>query len=849
MSIKSTSISSARQQSVQSKSAGFIFVANAYAATGAAIGPSTDIKRYVVVPGQTETIQAIAGGDAPTISSIVVTDENWVPTGLNVIDNLTGGYIEINGTGFDAGTAVYLNGQSITTIFVNSTLLRVEVPPSAIGTYSLMIFTSTGAGVIYLNLDFSSTPAFITPAGSIGSFYELLPFSVNVVANADSVITYSVQSGSLPANVTLAANGVISGNAPAVTDSTVFSIVILANDEENQQSTRSFNFTILSDLITWYSPSGNVTYVFPTGYDLTETSGNITLNAQAISNAAVSYSANTLPTGITLNGNLISGTPAVQGNVYSLITATTDLTNKSNSIVATFKIRDTFDVNNYVSYFANSFGLGGTFDVGNHFISPDGTNYYVADYTNEKILQYRMEANTLTTLTYQAELAITANGTAVSNPYGIAFKDDGTKLFVAADPNTPWINEYVLTTPWNINSAVFVSNLSASPASTVSIDGLCFANAGQRLYTLYSSGLSEWELTTNWQVNTATYTGRRITLPSGTYNATVTEDGTVLWSANASTIQKRSLTVPYRVNASTLLQSVNSLPANTPLLTSTIAGLRYMQITNDGKRLFFVSDPLINPIVLDYELSTPSDLKSIQYKQLGGFYVYEAYGLRVKDDGQKFCALQFQNVVLSEFELASNFDIGTANFVSNLSTGLSNPSGVAFKTDGTKVYINNATRINEYVLTTPWQTNNAVLIGNLTVVTNQTDIAFSSNGDRMYGINSSSDNIIEYHLTVPWQINTATQRATYSISSYEAGPQALFFNTFGNIVLFTGTSTDSIHQLNLSTPWQINTASYVGNVFIGTYAVNPQSLCLNSIGTNLYFSGSSDDMIWQWKLG
>jgi hypothetical protein len=712
-----------------------------------------------------------------------------------------------------------------------------------------MIFTSTGTGVIYLNLDFSSAPAFITAAGSLGSTYELLPFSYTIQANADSNIAFSVQSGSLPANSSLQSNGVLSGNGPAVENSTLYSIVVLAEDQENQTATRSFNFTILPDLITWYNPSGNVSYVFPTNFPMSQTQGNVTLNAQAISNQPITYTANTLPTGITLNGNLISGTPTVQGNVFSLLSATSAVTNKTANVLVTFKIRNTFDVNNYQPYFANCIALE-KFDAAGQFISPDGTNLYVTDTLNDRLIQYTMQANTLSTATVSATLAITANGLAASNPQSVIFKDDGTKMFVAADPNTPWINEYVLSQPWNINSAVFVSNLNASPFSAISIDSIAFANSGQRLYTMYSSGVREWTLGTPWQINTAVITSRSTSLPVGTYGFVVTNDGTTLWNANSSTIQKRSLTVPFQINASTVLQSASTLPATTPFINSSINSIRYMQISSDGRRIYYIADPLVNPIVFTTELTVPNDLTSMQYNELSGFYGYTATGLRIKDDGLKLWAVDGLNLNnLSEYTLSRAFDVGSANIVSNLAITLTSSTGLAFKDDGTRLFVSNATRINEYTLSTPWQTNNAVLAGNLTVTTITNDLAFSSNGDRMFLINSSSDNILEYHLTTPWQVNTAAQRGTYSIVAYETAGSSLFFNSFGNVVFFTGTGSDSIHQLNLSTPWQINTASYIGNVSLAFYETAPVGMCLNSTGTNLYFSGSTYDLIYQWKLG
>jgi hypothetical protein len=850
MSIKSTSISSARQQSVQSKSAGFIFVGNAYAATGTAITQSTDIKRYVVVPGQVETIQTISGGevgDAPTITSIVVTDENWVPTGLNVIDNLTGGYIEINGTGFDLGTIVYLNGQSITTIFVNSNLLRVTVPPSAVGTYNLMIFNSTGTGVIYLNLNFSSAPEFITPAGLLGTTFELEPLSYIIEANADSPIVYSIQSGELPSNVFFQSNGLLSGNGPAVLNDTQYSFIVLAQDQENQQTSRSFTFSIRGDVITWINPDESFTYTYPTGFDITDFGGsNIVLNAQAVSGQTISFSVNSLPSGLSFTGNTISGTPTQQQTIVSLLTATSAITNKTNNLIATFQIKNPFEITNYVPYFANVYALG-SFSCGNHFMSPNGRNYFVANTTRNTIMQYNLQANNLATMTYVSELPIQANGTSTSLPQAVTLSNDGTKMFVAADPNTPWINEYVLSEPWNINSAVFVSNITTSPANSVGIDGVYFANAGQRMYSLFNSVLYEWSLSTNWQVNTASYTNRSLTLPSLSYSGIVSEDGQFLFSANNTTIVKRSLTVPYQINQSTIIQTTNIKS------TGFSATNRYMQLSIDGKKLYFIVDPINYPTVFNEELTDPYNLSSISVNRIGGLYKFQTFGIYIKSDGTRLWTVDVVTNVVTEFVLPVPYEVGpTMTTQSTFSAGSVGTRGISFKDDGTKLYLIVGAAgysVIEYSLSTPWQVNTAVQIGSIGMPLNSEDLVFRSDGARMYITGSGRDAIDEYHLSTPWQVNTAVQRGTYSVSSFDGAPSALFLDPAGTNVFFTGFGSDKVHQLNLSTAWQINTATYFGNISVENYETAPQALTFDTLGIRMYLGGQIADFIRQYKIG
>ena len=58
---------------------------------------------------------------------------------------------------------------------------------------------------------------------------------------------------------------------------------------------------------------------------------NVTLSASAASGQTITYTANALPTGLTLNGSNISGTPTVGGNSSTLLTATAAVTNKSST--------------------------------------------------------------------------------------------------------------------------------------------------------------------------------------------------------------------------------------------------------------------------------------------------------------------------------------------------------------------------------------------------------------------------------------------------------------------------------------------------------------------------------------
>jgi len=200
-----------------------------------------------------------------------------------------------------------------------------EIAKSA-GSYTLILSNASGAAAIYVpGITYSSIPTYTTAAGSIGSNYETTAINTQVVATSDSAITYSLATGALPSGSTLYANGVITGTAPVDSSSTTYSFSITATDAELQDVTRSFTLTINTDVVTWSSPGSGTTYTVVGNTPIS----NVTLSATSAAGYGVTYTANALPTGVTLSSGVISGTPTVESNITSLLTATSSTTNRS----------------------------------------------------------------------------------------------------------------------------------------------------------------------------------------------------------------------------------------------------------------------------------------------------------------------------------------------------------------------------------------------------------------------------------------------------------------------------------------------------------------------------------------
>ena len=262
----------------------------------------------------------------PTVTSFSVTDVSYVPLDNTAVDTAGGETIVINGSGFASGATVQVGATTIGSVtFVDQNRLAFTAPALSSGSYTIYVTNSNGGtGILVSGLVYSGLPTFTTTAGTLGTVYETANINTAVVATGDAPITYSLLSGTLPTGTTLNSNGTITGNAPLDGSSTTYSFTIQASDGQLQESTRSFSLTINTDVVTWNSPPSGNTYTGAVNVAVTQA-----LSATSGSGKSITYTANTLPTGLSIVGSDITGTPTVISTINSLITATAATTGKT----------------------------------------------------------------------------------------------------------------------------------------------------------------------------------------------------------------------------------------------------------------------------------------------------------------------------------------------------------------------------------------------------------------------------------------------------------------------------------------------------------------------------------------
>ena len=174
----------------------------------------------------------------------------------------------------------------------------------------------------------------------------------------------------------------------------------------------------------------------------------------------------------------------------------------ANNYIFQYSLSTAWDVST-ASYDSVSFSTnsqeGGPTDI---FFKPDGSKFYICGFTGS-VYQYSMSTSwDVSTASYDS--VSFSVSTQESSPRSVVFKSDGTKMFVTGT-NSDAINEYSLSTAWDISTASYTTNFSVSSQETIP-QGMSFKSDGTKVWIVGNSEVVyQYSLTTAWDISTASY--------------------------------------------------------------------------------------------------------------------------------------------------------------------------------------------------------------------------------------------------------------------------------------------------------------------------------------------------------
>ena len=494
----------------------------------------------------------------------------------------------------------------------------------------------------------------------------------------------------------------------------------------------------------------------------------------------------------------------------------------------------------------NMFGL--TFNAA-------GTKMFMVGYTNHSVYEYALSTGyTISTTSFVRSLSISAQETGVRD---IAFNTDGTKMFIIGTAGDD-VNEYTLSTGFNISTASFVDSFSARAEDTQP-HAIVFNPEGTKLFMLGTAGdgVSEYNVgsfatptgynpvhttssidSTYWtDINSMTAAQA---VGDGTINYCISTDDRTTWGIVDNTSGERDIvrnnggTWQYNSNATYASETWANGATNTELAT----------IAEAMESAAVVTGYQIASATLSHSFDLASQITQPQ-------------GMAFNNDGTKmyFCGGVPKSIF--QYALSTAYDISTASYSSitfNLTAYDDIPSGVAFNADGTKMFISGqiGKDINEFTLSTAFNVSTASFVDSFSVLAQETspqDLAFNTAGTTMIVLGATGDDVNEYTLSTGFDVSTASFVDSFSVSSQDTEPKGLTFSPDGTTMVIAGNATDALYRYTLTTGFDVSTSSFVDSFDVSGQEATPAALSFNADGTQMYVTGYSSDSVFQYASG
>jgi sugar lactone lactonase YvrE len=118
----------------------------------------------------------------------------------------------------------------------------------------------------------------------------------------------------------------------------------------------------------------------------------------------------------------------------------------------------------------------------------------------------------------------------------------------------------------------------------------------------------------------------------------------------------------------------------------------------------------------------------------------------------------------------------------------------------------------------------------------------------MYMSGTQNSKIYEYNLSTNYDISTASYLQDFSVSTQDSNPSGIAFNADGSKFFMAGYNTDFVYEYDLGTNYDITTAALSQSVNLSAFDTGLNGLRFNSDGTIMYTVGSQNDKVYQFTL-
>lgn len=506
----------------------------------------------------------------------------------------------------------------------------------------------------------------------------------------------------------------------------------------------------------------------------------------------------------------------------------------------------------------------------------NGSRMFVSATDTDDIFEFVLSTEyDLSTASYSGNsLDLSTEDTGIGD---FAFNGDGSKLFAVGSVNDA-MYEYDLSVNYDITTAIFSQSFAVGTQEGTPLS-FEFVADGSRLFVVGSSTdrVHEYHLFTGYDLSTAFYSGisHFVGGEEGTPEAlTLNRDGTQMFITGVSSDNVHT----YDFSKSVFRETAENIGAvEGYMIISAVAEA----FTNPGGSLtestHYTVDNLPSGLIPDVTVSADGlfatltlsgaalsndnldDVSDIQLTFTDAAFTGGTAAASVGNavGGSSNLAIDFTDNIVPEVSYSAPIEISKAVFdvAHSVSTEDTSPVGLAFSRDGMKMFVvgNSNNTIIEYDLSTAYAVNTAVPTGVTYSMTfldgTPTDVAFNPNGSRMYVVGTDFDNIYEFNLSSEYDLSTASYTGnTLNLTAEDSAPGDIAFNQDGSKLFFVGSVNDAVYEYDLIINYDITTAVFNQSFSVVAQEATSLAMEFNANGTKLFVVGSNTDRVFEYHL-
>lgn len=445
-----------------------------------------------------------------------------------------------------------------------------------------------------------------------------------------------------------------------------------------------------------------------------------------------------------------------------------------------------------------------------------------------------------------------------TQPSGIYFRDDGKKFYIVGY-FLDKVAEFDLYNPFDLSNITLKNTFSVGSQET-GPNGVFFKDDGTKMYIIGSSSdrVREYTLSTAWDISTSSYSQAFSTSSQDGNMADIffKPDGTRFYLIGIAndTVYEYGLTSAWDVSTASFTQSFD--------VSAQEAAVRGVFFKPDGTKMYVIGSD--GDDINEYDLSTAWDISTASFNDVSpSLSNFEPFpdSMSIKSDGSVVYVLGRSRDAVQAFDLSTPWDISTLSIQNpskdylDTSSVQSGALGITFKPDGTELYLigQQADRLHQYTLSTPWDITSGSTPTQVSLTGDSdfpTDVTFKPDGTKMYVTDGATndDDIDEYDLSTAWDISTASYLQSFSVNAQDPSPRDLEFKPDGTKVFMVGADTNSIYEYALSTAWDISTASLTTSLSVASQDTAPQTIVILESGLIFYVLGTNNDRLHQYAM-